>query len=170
MLKRNLLTLSLCTLFSTTLFADTVSFEKPKDFHKQVEASGCFLEHDGKYLFLLRNPHKPQGGTWAIPGGKVDAGETAKQAAVREFYEETGVKLNPSTMNFSGDVYLRTDDNVDVLFHVFSAQTDKESQVTLSQAEHSDYKWMSLDQALQKKLIPGEVELIEHFYPETQIG
>lgn len=162
--------LCLCTIFSTTLFADTVSFEKPQNFHEQVEASGCFLEHDGKYLFLLRNPHKPQGGTWAIPGGKVDAGETPKQAAIREFYEETGVNLTPSAVTFSGDMYVKTDEGKDVLFHVFKADTDEVSQVKLSTSEHSAYKWMSLDEALKNKLIPGEVELIEHFYPENQIG
>ena len=37
---------------------------------------------------------RPQGkpGVWALPKGKIDAGESAVEAAVREVHEETGVE------------------------------------------------------------------------------
>lgn len=35
---------------------------------------------------------------WLIPGGGVEAGETPAQAAVREVYEETGLKLDPGRL------------------------------------------------------------------------
>ena len=35
-------------------------------------------------------------GQWALPGGRIDAGETAEQAALREMDEEIGLKLDAS--------------------------------------------------------------------------
>jgi len=35
------------------------------------------------------------GGQWALPGGRIDAGESAKQAALRELDEEVGLALAP---------------------------------------------------------------------------
>lgn len=45
---------------------------------------------DGHVLLIERgwDPHK---GMWALPGGHVDQGETARAAAVRELAEEAGV-------------------------------------------------------------------------------
>src|SRR5680860_1011719 len=34
-------------------------------------------------------------GQWALPGGRLDEGETAREAALRELHEEIGVALDP---------------------------------------------------------------------------
>jgi 8-oxo-dGTP pyrophosphatase MutT (NUDIX family) len=37
-------------------------------------------------------------GQWALPGGRMDDGETVEQAALRELHEELGILLDPSTI------------------------------------------------------------------------
>ncbi len=53
-------------------------------------AAIAVLEHEGKFL-LVRRANPPDPGRWGFPGGKIEWGETAAQAAVRELAEETGI-------------------------------------------------------------------------------
>ncbi len=42
-------------------------------------------------IVLVRRKNPPHG--WALPGGFVDYGETVEEAAIREAFEETGLKV-----------------------------------------------------------------------------
>ncbi len=53
------------------------------------------VRSDGKQEFLL--VHRPRYDDWSLPKGKLDAGETFKQAAKREVLEETGFKCDVGT-------------------------------------------------------------------------
>src|SRR6516225_5646567 len=51
-------------------------------------ASGILFKSDGKILLLQRGNGGDFPGHWAFPGGHIERGETAEQAARREVYEE----------------------------------------------------------------------------------
>ncbi|ESQ73744.1 DNA mismatch repair protein MutT [Asticcacaulis sp. AC402] len=46
----------------------------------------------GDEVLLIRRGQPPRQGEWSIPGGKVRPGENLFDAALRELYEETGVR------------------------------------------------------------------------------
>jgi 8-oxo-dGTP pyrophosphatase MutT (NUDIX family) len=48
---------------------------------------------------------RSHGGQWALPGGRVDAGETAVMAALRELSEEIGLALKPQDILGTLDDY-----------------------------------------------------------------
>lgn len=50
--------------------------------------------HRGRVLIGRRPPGVPLAGFWEFPGGKILAGETPEQAAVRECREETGLEIH----------------------------------------------------------------------------
>ena len=47
----------------------------------------------GGQVLLIQRANDPYGGSWALPGGFVDVGETVEDAAVREAKEETGLDV-----------------------------------------------------------------------------
>lgn len=44
-------------------------------------------------IVLIKRGHEPFAGSWAIPGGFVEYGETVEQACIREAKEETGLVI-----------------------------------------------------------------------------
>jgi 8-oxo-dGTP pyrophosphatase MutT (NUDIX family) len=59
------------------------------------------VANDGDLAFLLTRRTaglRAHPGQWALPGGRVDAGESAPEAARRELTEELGLRLPPSTV------------------------------------------------------------------------
>jgi len=57
-----------------------------------VVGVGVVIIHDGKIL-LEKRKNEPGRGQWSIPGGLIELGESAKETAVREVKEETGLEV-----------------------------------------------------------------------------
>ncbi len=60
-----------------------------------VPTVDVIIEVGGK-IVLIRRKHPPAG--WAIPGGFIDHGERAEDAAVREAREETGLSVSLTSL------------------------------------------------------------------------
>ena len=56
-------------------------------------AAGCLLNATGEVLIAKRPAGKIAAGQWEFPGGKIEAGESARDALVRELHEELGVDV-----------------------------------------------------------------------------
>ena len=74
----------------------------------------------GEEVLLVRRRNEPDAGLWGFPGGHVDLGESALDAAVRELREETGVHARPERYLTTVDVILRDGDGR-VRFHFLLA-------------------------------------------------
>jgi 8-oxo-dGTP diphosphatase len=55
-----------------------------------VRAAGGIVTRDGEVLLV----HRPKYDDWTFPKGKLDAGESDEQAAIREVEEETGLRCS----------------------------------------------------------------------------
>ncbi len=56
-----------------------------------IPAVGIVCFNDDGQVLLIRRGNPPRQGEWSMPGGKLEWGEKAVDAAVRELMEETGV-------------------------------------------------------------------------------
>lgn len=97
-----------------------------------------YAQNTQRYLYLLRNdPRHP--GTWGLPGGKIDAGETLIQAIERECTEEMGsmptyIRLAPLEKFTSADGGF--------VYHTFFCSVENEFTPVLND-EHVGWAWIA---------------------------
>ena len=62
----------------------------------------CFKDD---HVLLIQRANPPRAGEWSLPGGRIEAGETEEEAAIRELSEETGVtaRLGPKVIVIDAD-------------------------------------------------------------------
>lgn len=136
-----------------------VFLEPPAGYAPRMHVAACFCEYKDKFLFLLRQPGDSSGSTWGIPGGKLDSGETAMQAVIRELQEETGITIQEHEVQQLQTVYIRYPKG-DFTYTMFRTALQLQPQVTLNPDEHTEARWLTLSEALKLPLIPGEDECI----------
>ena len=92
--------------------ANLSAFERqalPDDGRRRAAVAQVLLyDEEGRACFLITRRAatlRKHTGQWALPGGRLDAGETAERAALRELQEEVGLVLDESTVLGALDDY-----------------------------------------------------------------
>lgn len=107
---------------------------------KAVESAVlCFIRdrENGQVLLI----HKKTGlgaGLINAPGGRIEPGETPEQAAIRETYEEVGLRVGP--LSASGDLFFQFLNGHSIRGYVF--QTDQWSG-EMTETDEADPFWCS---------------------------
>jgi len=117
-----------------------------------IHAAGVMLvSPQGRVLLLQRSDAGDHAGEWCFPGGGVEPGETAADAASRECLEETGYRVG------SPGALLCTRVNDGVHFTTFQARVDDEFEPRLNK-EHTAFAWVAPDEALEQDSEPDIFE------------
>lgn len=105
--------------------------------------SEILVKHqDGSYLLMQRDQSKRAYPTRyeATAGGSAIKGETPKQAAIRELFEETGVRCETLDLLYK----LLTKDSI---YFCYLGITDMDkTKIVLQQGETMGYRWVSQDE------------------------
>jgi ADP-ribose pyrophosphatase YjhB (NUDIX family) len=74
----------------------------------------------GEAVLLVERDRGPSEGLWSLPGGSIEAGETAEDAARREVHEETGLIAHISGLAGVYDIIDRDEAGTVVLHYVIA--------------------------------------------------
>lgn len=115
---------------------------------------GAIVLHQNTVLLVLRG-QAPSKDLWAIPGGRVELGESLKSAAEREVLEETGLQVTAGEVVFTFDVIDR-DSAGRVRFHYvildLLARPVDPTQPLRAADDARDARWFTLDEINQPAL------------------
>ena len=110
----------------------------------------------GDKIFATQRGYGEQKGGWEFPGGKIEPGETPKEALVREIREELAADI------IVGDL-LTTVEHDYPSFHLsmdcFWAELVENAEMTL--LEHEAAKWLTLDELDSVDWLPADVKVVE---------
>lgn len=116
---------------------------------------------DGEVKMLLMK--RVKGGFWCHVAGSIEEDETGIDAIVREFKEETQIEAsNLYNAQFLEQFY-EASVNVIQLIPVFVVMCPPEQEVVLNE-EHTEYKWCSLEEALELAPFPNQHAVFKHVW------
>lgn len=107
--------------------------------------SGILVKHRNKVLLCKRSENESLPGQWSIPSGKIEDGELPIQAAIREFKEETNIKIQ---------------DDIDLIGLINKYKNDGQTKKGLIFVYHLDS---------DKKIIPN-LEKAQDGFEHTKCG
>lgn len=115
-----------------------------------------------KFLLLKRSANvRVYPNIWQVVTGTIDGNETAVETTIREFKEETGLSyLKMFTIPYITSFFLPKKDAIGIS-PVFGFLVGSD-EVILSE-EHTDFKWLSLDDCLRKLELPSHIEATKIF-------
>ena len=114
----------------------------------------------GKFMICQRPAHKARGLLWEFVGGKVEPGETKRQALIRECREELAVTLDV------GDVFMDvTHEYPDLTVHLtlFHAAIREGAPQKL---EHNDIRWITADEIDRYEFCPADETILSRIRRE----
>lgn len=138
----------------------------PEGFNEKIQVAACYLDVQGKMLFLQRTLEDTEPGSWGVPAGKLEKNETPEQAVRRELYEETGISLQETiSLQSLGALYMRKP-HIDYVYHSFKLELVNAPAIQLSK-EHQNFIWAHPQELGQLILMKGAQEGLAHYYEQS---
>mgnify|MGYP005801550865 FL=1 len=120
---------------------------------KSIEVVAAVIENQGK-IFATRRGYGDQKGGWEFPGGKMESGETAQEALVREIKEELDTEIEVGELI---DTIEYDYPKFHLTMHCFFCSVKKGNLVL---KEHEAAKWLTLETLDTVDWLPADRGLI----------
>lgn len=116
----------------------------------------ALIDGQSRVLVQLRPEGKPLAGLWEFPGGKVEQGETADAALVRELEEELAIQVNKIDLTpFTFACEPLEDRQLLLLLYVCRTWSGVPQPLAAS-----ELKWCAYEELTQLSMPPADVPLL----------
>ena len=123
-------------------------------YFSPIAAVGAVLSRADGHVLLLVRGKQPRAGSWCLPGGFVDVGESLEEAARREVLEETG--WQPQRLSYlcsAPNEYDYAGIRVDVMDAFFYGKIPSEAALIPEAGEVAELVWADpTDRATRQRL------------------
>jgi 8-oxo-dGTP diphosphatase len=124
---------------------------EPAEIFRPHVGVHLILVRDGKVLLLLRANTDFADGSWSVPGGCLDAGETLPEGAAREAREELGITIDVADLAFAHLCHHADPDGQARIGVFFTATRWRGEPVNAEPGKCDKIEWFALDD------LPGDV-------------
>lgn len=125
---------------------------------KTLKAAGMIIyaEMENRFLVLSRNKWEGEGTPFLVPGGKLEQGETFLGAAIRETYEETGIRISSSFPRYIPFLDSSTKWTNEARMFLYRITSMGMIKIKLEPNKFSGYLWLPLsDKKLLTQYLPS---------------
>ncbi len=109
-------------------------------------------------VLLVQRKNTPAAGQWAIPGGRVKLGETLKNAAEREVFEETGIRID------AGEVVYVFEYIDSVHYIIIDLEAVYISGEPVAADDALEARWVSADDLAALDVTPSTLQFLKDNY------
>lgn len=122
---------------------------------KEIKVVAAIIQKENKILATKRG-YGEFINMWEFPGGKIEPGETKKQAIVREIKEELNIEINVD--KFALDIEYQYP-NFYLFMSCFMCSI-KDGSIEL--LEHNDGKWITKEELNTLNWLPADIDAVNY--------
>jgi 8-oxo-dGTP diphosphatase len=121
---------------------------------RPILAVSLAVFREGRVL-IARRARAPLKGFYSLPGGRVELGETLREAALRELYEEVGLRAEIVAFNDHVESILRDGRDVSVHYVIASFVARWLGGEAHTSSEADSILWVDPEAPLEAPITPG---------------
>ena len=123
-----------------------------------------WIIHEGR--MLIGHRIKEHGhGSWAVPGGHLEIGESLEECAVRETEEEVGVRIrNVTFYTLTNDIFTESGKHY-ITIHM-RAEADSADIVNREPHKYENWRWFTKSELPKPLFLPMENALRQKALPQ----